>query len=117
MKGYQEILQVLKYFNNQSQTAKNHCGYKVKLQYIQPNLQQHKTIRRTQNIIWFNPPSSLNVKINVTKTFLQLIATSFPPANKLNKIFNSNTIKVSYNCTENTSQILKGHTKRVTQIK
>ena len=49
--------------------------------------------------------------------FLQLIATSFPPAKKLNKIFNSNTIKVSYNCTENTSQILKRHIKKVTRIK
>ena len=49
--------------------------------------------------------------------FLQLIDTHFPPANKLHKIFNRNTVKVSYSCTQNISQILKGHNKKVTQIK
>ena len=93
------------------------CGYKAKLQYIQPNLQQNNTRRRTQKIIWFNPPFSVKVKTNVAKIFLQLIDTHFPPANKLHKIFNRNTVKVSYSCTQNISQILNGHNKKVTQIK
>ena len=92
------------------------CGYKVKLQYIQPNLQQNK-IRRTRKIIWFNPPFSLNVKTNVAKKFFQLIDTHFPPANKLHKTFNRNTVKVSCSCTQNISQILNGHNKKITQIK
>ena len=90
------------------------CGYKAKLQYIQPNLQQNNTRRRTRKIIWFNPPFSLNIKTNVAKMFLQLIDTYFPPANKLHKIFNHNTIKVSYSCTQNISQIIKRHNKKVT---
>ena len=49
--------------------------------------------------------------------FLQLIDTHFPLANKLHKIFNRNTIKVSYSCTGNLSQITTGHNKKVTQIK
>ena len=49
--------------------------------------------------------------------FSQLIGTHFPPANKLHKIFNGNTLKVSYNCIQNISQIIKGHNKKVTQIK
>ena len=49
--------------------------------------------------------------------FLQLIDKRFPPANKLYKIFNRNTVKVSYSCTQNTSQIIKGHNKKVTHIK
>ena len=49
--------------------------------------------------------------------FLQLIDTHFPPANKLHKVFNRNAFKVSYSCTENISQITKGHNKKVTQIK
>ena len=93
------------------------CGYKGKLQYIQPILQQNNTRRRTRKIIWFNPPFSLNVKTNVAKMFLQLIDTHFPPANKLHKIFNHNTIKFSYSFTQNISQIIKGHNKKVTQIK
>ena len=83
------------------------CVYKGKLQYMQRNLQQNNTRRRTWKIIWFKPPFSLNVKTNVAKIFLQLIDTHFPPANKLHKIFNHNTIKFSYSFTQNISQIIK----------
>ena len=48
---------------------------------------------------------------------LQLIGTHFPPANKLLKIFNGNIVKVSYSYTQNISQIIKGHNKKVIQIK
>ena len=44
--------------------------------------------------------------------FLQVIDTHFPPANKLHKIFNRDTVKVSYSCTQNISQIIKGHNKK-----
>ena len=50
------------------------CGYKAKLKCTQPNDtkkdKQNNTRRRTQKIIWFSPPFSLNVKINVAKMFL-----------------------------------------------
>ena len=49
--------------------------------------------------------------------FLQLIGTHLPPANKLHKIFNRNTVEVNYSCTQNISQIIKGHNKKVTQLK
>ena len=49
--------------------------------------------------------------------FLQLIDRHFPPANKLHKIFNRSTVKVSYSCTQNISQIIKGHNKKNTDIK
>ena len=94
-------------------------GYKAKLQHMQPNLEQNNA-RRTRKSIWFNLSFSLNVKTNVAKIFVELIDTYFPPANKLlkaHKIFNCNTVKVSYSCTQNTFQIVKGHYKKVTQIK
>ena len=47
------------------------CGYKAKLQYMQPNLQQNNTRKITRKIIWFNSPFSLNVKTDVSKIFLQ----------------------------------------------
>ena len=97
--------------------AQKECAYKVRLHYIQPILQQNNTRRTTQEIIWFNPPFSLNVKTSVTKMFLQLIGTHLPPSNKLHKIFNRNTVEVNYSCTQNISQIIKGHNKKVTQIK
>ena len=37
------------------------CGF------IQPNLQQSNTRRRERKIIWFNPPSSLNVKFGLVE--------------------------------------------------
>ena len=81
------------------------------------SLQQNSTRKGTRKIIWFNPAFSLNVKTNVAKMFSQLIDTHFPRTNKLHKIFNRNTVKVSYSCTQNTSQIIKGHNKKVSQIK
>ena len=81
-------------------------GHKAKLLYIQPNLQQNNTRKRTRKIIWFNPPFRLNVKKNVVKMFFQLIDTYFPPKNKLHKIFSRNTVKVSYSCTQNISQVI-----------
>ena len=82
-------------------------AYKAKLQYIQPTLQQNNCRRRTRTIIWFNPLFSLNEKTNVLSMFLQLIDTHLPEANKLHKIFNRNTVKVIYRCTQTISQITK----------
>ena len=39
-------------------------------------------------------------KKNVVKKFLQLIDTHFPPTNKLHRIFDRNTVKISYSCTQ-----------------
>ena len=92
--GYPEILQVLKYLTIKTRlrrSTEKRYGYKTKLQYRQPNLQQNNT-RRTCKIIGFNPLFSLNVKINMAKIFLHLIDTHFHSPNKLHKIFNRNTI-------------------------
>ena len=72
-----------------------------------------KPHNRHRNIIWFNPPFSKTVSTNVAKNFLQLIDKHFPRTHKMHKIFNRNTIKVSYSCTENISRIIKAHNKRV----
>ena len=46
------------------------------------------------------PPLSLNVKINGGKTFLKLLKHYFTKGNQLQKIFNRNTVKMSY-CLKN----------------
>ena len=61
------------------------------------------------NIIWF----SRAVSTNVGKRFLQLLRHHFPPSNKLHKIFNKNTVKVSYCCTQNVASIIKSHNKKL----
>ena len=77
------------------------------------NPNRPKKQNRKRNIIWFNPPFNKNIKTNIGKTFLKLIDKHFPRSSKLHKIFNRNTIKVSYSCTENMSMIIKKHNKKI----
>ena len=61
----------------------------------------------------FNPPFSKSVKSNIGKTFLNLIKRRFPKTNKLHKIFDKNTVKVSYSCMSNMWSILSSHNLNV----
>jgi 6-pyruvoyl-tetrahydropterin synthase len=84
------------------------------LNYVPNNNATNKPKRKRQRkIIWFNPPYSKNVKTNVAKTFLQLIDKHFPKKSKLHKIFNRNTIKVSYSCMENVKSAVSRHNHRI----
>jgi len=67
--------------------------------------------RRKRKVIWFNPPFSKNVKTNIGARFLQLIKRHFPAGSKLNKIFNKNTVKMSYSCMPNMAARIKAHNK------
>ena len=68
---------------------------------------------RARNIIWFNPPYSQNVKTNIGKTFLKLVKKHFPRDHKLYKIFNRNTLKLSYSCMGSMSSVIKQHNCKV----
>ena len=62
----------------------------------------------------FNPPFSQTVKTNVAKLFFKLLDKHFPKSHLLYKIFNRNTIKVSYSgMNSNVSQIIKLHNRKV----
>ena len=67
---------------------------------------------RQRNIIWFNPPFSQAVSTNIAKQFLDLSDKHFPQNNQLHKIFNRNTVKVSYSCTPNVGAQLSSHTTK-----
>ena len=69
--------------------------------------------QRNRNILWFNPPYSVNVATNVGHKFLQAIDECFPPNHPLHKIFNRNTLKLSYSCMPNAHQIISAHNKTV----
>ena len=45
--------------------------------------------------------------------FLKLLDKHFPRHHKLHKIFNRNTVKVSYSCTKNIKSIINCHNKKV----
>ena len=70
----------------------------------QQSTPSHHRKNRQRKIIWFNPPYSRNVQTTVGKSFLRLITRHFPASHK---IFNKNTVKVSYSCMENMERIIK----------
>ena len=86
----------------------------TKLTYTRPNHEQNnKRPKGLHKIIWFNPPFNLDVSTNVAKIFLNLIEKHFPCSSKLHKVFNKSIVKVSYSCTQNMSQVIKGHNKKI----
>ena len=66
-----------------------------------------------RNIIWFNPPYSKSLKRNMGKYFFRLLNKRFPPGHKLYKMFNKNTLKLSYSCTPNLKAKIDGHNKKI----
>ena len=65
--------------------------------------------------IWFNPSFSLNIKTNVGKIFLKLLKRHFQNGNTLHKIFNCNTVKMTYCCMKNKDSIICSHNKKIVQ--
>ena len=61
----------------------------------------NKERNRRRNIIWYNPPLRKNVRSNIGRNFLTLIDKHFPSTSNLQKIFNRNTMKISYSCMGN----------------
>ena len=68
---------------------------------------------RYRRVIWFNPPYSLNLKSNIGKVFLKLVRKHFPRSHKLSKIFNLNTIKISYSSMTNVKNLIKQHNSKI----
>ena len=91
--------------------ALNDSGYKHKFEYLTSNPRRRT---RSRTITWFNPPFNAAVTTNIGKQFLSLINKHFPSNNKYSKIFNRNTVKLSYSCTPNIKSIITSHNKRVT---
>ena len=94
------------------ENALHKSGYKNNLKYSE-EIHQRNSNKRTRKIIWFNPPFTQTVKTNIAKLFFTLLDKHFPKFLLLHKIFNRSTIKVSYSCIENASQIIKQHKRNV----
>ena len=104
--------EVFKQASPMYEEALQKSGYDDKLEYS-PERPQSRRRRRT--IIWFNPPYSLSVKTNIGREFLRLLRIHFHRQHSFHKIFNKNTVKLSYSCTKNISSIISGHNKMVTK--
>ena len=94
------------------QKALDESGYHYTLQYEPAKTSKRKN-RQRNNILWYNPPFSKNTSTNIGHKFLALVDKHFPKDHKLRKIFNRNTIKISYSCMNNTKQIIDNHNKRI----
>ena len=92
--------------------ALGHSKVSHKLEYT-PHETQRPRRNRQRNVIWFNPPFSKNVKTNIARSFLHLVDTHFPAGHKLHKIFNRNTVKVSYSCMNNVRSIITSYNTRI----
>ena len=82
------------------QKALDDSGYNHRL-ILTPNISQPSTStrkNRRKKIIWYNPPFSKNVARNVRRTFLKILDEEFPESHVFHKIFNRNTVKISYSC-------------------
>ena len=66
-----------------------------------------KKRRRSRNIIWYNPPYSENVTTNIGQRFFKLLDKHFPRGHQFHKLFNRNSVKLSYSCMPNMGRIIK----------
>ena len=94
------------------QKALDASGYHYTLQYEPAKTSKRKN-RQRNSILWYNPPFSKNTSTNIGHKFLALVDKHFPKDHKLRKMFNRNTIKISYSCMNNTKQISENHNKRI----
>ena len=92
-------------------------GYQEPLEYIEPNVDNIENntnkLQRKRKIIWFNPSFNKSVTTNVGRRFLNLVEKHLPKEN----IFNKNMLKVSYSCSQNMTQIINSHNRKVKQPK
>ena len=100
-------------FNNVNVTyelALKHSGYKNEIKFDrQPSTRRN----RNRKIIYFNPPFSQNVKTNIGKLFFKLVRKNFSKNHRLRKIFNLNTLKLSYSSIANLQILIKQHNTKV----
>ena len=104
-----EISSTKEIFDNSKhlyEKALQESGFKEKLYYQQKDVNANSNRnkkKRQRKIIWLNPPFSKSVKTNLGKEFSKLLKRHFPKRRKMFKIFNKNTIKLSYSCCRNIS--------------
>ena len=95
------------------QEALRKSGYAYNLKFNPAPQRPPNQNRRQRSIIWFNPPFNKNVRTNIGRAFINLIDKCFPTDHRLRKVFNRNTVKLSYSCTPSMKQVIDGHNKAI----
>ena len=73
------------------------------------SIQEKSSPHRKRKVVWFNPRYNAEVKTNIGKIFLKLVRKHFHKRHCCKKMFNTNTIKLSYSCTPNDKNLIKQH--------
>ena len=93
------------------QEALKNSGYDYKLHFNHQATRENRS--RNRKVICFNPLYSSNVTTNIGHKFLNIINECFTKDHPLHKIFNRNTLKLSYSCIPNGKNIISSHNKRL----
>ena len=92
----------------------NASGYRTdELKFEKP---AKKKRTRKRNAIFFHPPFCRSVKTKIGRIFRDLISKHFTPDHVFYKIFNKNTIKISYSCLPNMKTIMNAHKSKILNI-
>ena len=89
------------------------ASYDHKLCFSDGKNEETKKRKRRRNVLWFNPPFSLNVKTNIGKRFFAILDKHFPKGSPLSKLFNRKTVKLSYSCMQSMKSYISGHNKKI----
>ena len=113
-KNKEEFEKVESYYNEALQRS----GYKEKITFEKEkdNTKKRKR-RRRRNIIWYNPPFCHSVKTNLAGKFIRLVDKHFNKQHPLNKIFNKNSLNISYSCMDNMDKIIANHNRKILEPK
>ena len=95
--------------------ALENTGYTERVKYDSEINVSKPPRNRKRNIILYNPPYNKSVFTNIGRVFLNLLDKHFHKEHKLNKIFNRNSVKVSYSCTKKIEHIIKNHNRKITE--
>ena len=88
-------------------------GYDHTLSFQNLDKDIYQKKQRKRKIIWYNPPFNKSLKTDLGRQFLNLLTKHFPQDNKLHKILNKNTVKLSYSCTRNMKRIIQAHNNKL----
>ena len=87
-------------------------GYETRdLSFKKPDKKKKK--KRKRKIFYYHPPFCKSVQTNFGKVFRRLVERHFTPDHHLYKIFNKNTLKISYSCLPNIKSIIAAHNKKL----
>ena len=63
--------------------------------------------------IYINPPFCKSVSTNIARRFIDLVKKHFGKTNPLSKLFNKNSMRVSYSCMPNMQQYINSHNRQI----